>query len=110
MNIESVRDLYLALPDSDRQIFLAFVAHDLTIHGRGLGLDLSEREQIGAFKGLNELQHQISSHIANLGLGSDRYPDTVLWQILVETSAAHRLSGHLKSSLTRAGILLDKTK
>jgi hypothetical protein len=39
-------------------------------------------EQTKAFTGLNELQHQISQHIAAIGIGSDRYPDNVFWQIL----------------------------
>lgn len=103
MTIEDVRDFYLALPDSDKEIFLAFVSHDLTIHGRGFRLDLSPTEQIRAFEGLNELQHQISGHISGLGLGTERYPDETLWQILIETAASHRLAGHLRSSLIRAG-------
>ena len=103
MNIEEMRHFYLALPDPDKQIFLAFVSHDLTIRGRGFGLDLVEMELVNAFKGLNELQHQISSHIAGLGLGSDRYPDDVLWQILLETAAGYRLRACLEGAISRAG-------
>lgn len=100
---DELRDWYLSLTDSSKQIFLAFVSHDLTIHGRGFGLDLTVEQQCRAFNGLNELQHQISSHIAALGLGRDRYPDDVLWQILVETAAAYGLTRHLNHSLERAG-------
>lgn len=103
MSIDDARDFYLALRDSDKQIFLAFVSHDLTIHGRAFELDLSQPDQITAFKGLNELQHQISGHISGLGLGRDKYPDETLWQILLETAAPYGLSGHIKSSLLRAG-------
>lgn len=103
MTIAEVRAFYLALPDSDKQIFLSFVSNDLTVHGRAFQLDLSEADQIKAFRGLNEIQHQISGHISGLGLGRDRYPEVTLWEILLETAATHRLTGVLKSSLIRAG-------
>jgi hypothetical protein len=102
MTGDELKQWYLSLTDSSKQIFLAFVSNDLTIHGRGFGLDLPVEQQSRAFKGLNELQHQISGHIAGLGLGRDRYPDDVLWQILAETAAAYGLANHLKSSLERS--------
>ena len=51
---DELRDWYLALSDSDKQVFLSLVSNQLT---RCFGLDLAEVEQINAFKGLNELQH-----------------------------------------------------
>lgn len=99
MNDIDLRNWYLALTDSQKQIFLALVSSDLTIHGRGFGLDLSGEQHIRAFKGLNELQHQISGHIVGLGLGRDRYPDELLLQILAEEAAAYGLSPHLRKSL-----------
>ena len=57
MNNNDLREWYLALTDSHKQIFLALVSSDLTIHGRALGLYFSGEEQARAFKGLNELQH-----------------------------------------------------
>jgi len=101
MNDEEARDLFLHLTDADRQIYLAMLSRDLTIHGRGFTVDLSEKQQVKAFKGLNEIQHQISSHIAHLGLQCGRYPDDVLWNILAETAAAHGLGAHLRTSLHR---------
>jgi hypothetical protein len=38
---EEFRDWYLVLPDSQKQIFLAIVSFDLTIHGRSFGLELA---------------------------------------------------------------------
>jgi hypothetical protein len=73
-----IRDWYLALTDPSKQIFLALVSHDLTIHGRGFGLDLQGELQTRAFKGLEELQHQRSGHISGLGQGRDSYPDDLL--------------------------------
>ncbi len=99
MNNDAVKDWYLALTDSNKQIFLALVSNDLTIHGRELELHPLAEEQGRAYKGLNELQHQISGHIVGLGLGHDRYPDDVLWQILAEKAAAYGLSPHLRHSL-----------
>jgi hypothetical protein len=98
-NDDELRLWYLALADSDKQIFLALVSSQLTVHGRAFSLDLSEADQIRAFIGLNELQHQISGHIAAIGLLHARYPDDVLWDILTEKAAAHRLTAHLRQSL-----------
>jgi hypothetical protein len=99
MEKDELRDWYLARSDSDKQIFLALVSNDLTIHGRAFTLDLSGERLITAFKGLNELQHQISGHLIGLGLGRDKYPDDVLWQILVEKADAYGLGRHLRKSL-----------
>jgi len=112
MNDDDVRDWYLALKDADKQIFLALVSSDLTIHGREFGLHPPGELHWRAFKGLNELQHQISGHIVGLGLSSDRYPDDVLWRILAETAATYGVSSHLKHSLARArsSIVWDKLK
>ncbi len=98
MNNDELRNWYLALTDSDKQIFLALVSNQLTIHGRAFSLDLSGPEQTRAFSGLNELQHQISGHIAAIGLRQDRYPDDVLWAILNEKAVWHGLPAHLKQS------------
>jgi hypothetical protein len=51
---------------------------------------------------LNELQHQISGHIAAIGLGRDRYPDEVLWNILNEKAASYGLLAQLKHSFDSA--------
>jgi hypothetical protein len=107
-----LRDWYLALTDSDKQIFLALVSNHLTIHGREFGLHPASEQQARGFKGLNELQHQISGHIVGLGVGRDRYPDETLWQILAEKAAAYGLSPHLTASLEFAPIQgsLEETK
>ena len=97
---EEVRLWFLNLADNQRQVFLAWLSHDLTIHGRSFGLDLTGEKQVKAFKGLNELQHQISAHIAHIGDGSKRYPDDVLWQILQGKAATYGISNHLESSIT----------
>jgi hypothetical protein len=99
MNNDDVREWYLALSEPEKQIFLALVSNDLTIHGRYFGQSVSAQQQSRALIGLNELQHQISSHIAGIGLGRDRYPDEVLWNILAEKATAYGLGAHLKKSL-----------
>jgi len=93
------RDRYVSLPSTRKQIFLAIVSYHLTIHGRFVGIDLAGERPAEAFKGLNELQHQISQHIAGIGLTKDRYPDDVLWQILRETAANYGLSHNLARSI-----------
>lgn len=97
-----LKDWYLGLPDSDKMIFLALVSAELTIHGRAFGLDLSGEQQIKAFKGLNEIQHQISQHIAGIGAKRERYPDGVFLQILSEKASSFGLSAHLAQSLNYA--------
>jgi hypothetical protein len=102
VNNDELRDWYLALSDSDKQIFLSMVSNQLTIHGRAFGFEPTGVEQIRAFQGLNELQHQVSGHIAAIGLGRDRYPDEVLWNILNEKAASDGLLAHLKQSFDSA--------
>jgi hypothetical protein len=99
---EQIRKWYVELPDDKKQIFLAFVSHSLTVHGRGVGLDLAGPEQIAAFKGLNELQHQLSSHIAGIGMSSKRYPDDVFWSILEEKAVHYNISFAFNDSLKYA--------
>jgi hypothetical protein len=99
MNNDVLQSWYLALADSNKQVFLALVSNHLTIYGRDIGLYQSGTEQTNAFKGLNELQHQISGHIAAIGLKHARYPDEVLWKILHEKAATYDLAAHLGRSL-----------
>jgi len=96
---KSPKELFLALSDQQKIIFLARLSNGLTIHGRAFGLDLSREAQIAAFKGLNELQHQISQHIAHLAEASDRYPEDVLWEILQDKAARYSISACLNGSL-----------
>jgi hypothetical protein len=98
VNIDELRSRYLSLPDFEKQIFLLSVSWYLTIHGRSFGLDLMGEEQTRAFLGLNELHHQISSHVISIALGHNRYPDDSLWNILNEKAAHYGISAHLKSS------------
>jgi hypothetical protein len=96
---DELKNWYVALPEADKQIFLALVSNHLTIHGRAFGIDLAGPAQSRAFQGLNELQHQISGHIAAIGVRRDRYPDEALWEILHEKAATYALLAHLKQSL-----------
>ena len=115
MNNDDLRNWYLALNDSDKQVFLALVSNHLTIHGRDFyryqGIE-PKAKAFQAFEGLNELQHQISGHIAAIGLRHDRYPDDVLWKILDEKAAAYGLTAHLGQSLdfARSRDLWNKSK
>lgn len=97
--MNDIKAWYLELSDGNKQIFLALVSSHLTIHGRFVGLEVHGEGQIQAFKGLNELQHQISSHIAAIGLAADRYPDDVLWSILQEKAEPYQLLHALAQSL-----------
>jgi hypothetical protein len=93
---------YLRLPDSDKLIFLALVMGHLTIHGRAFGIDLSGVQQVRAFKGLNELQHQISNYFVEVGMKISRYPDDAFLRILTEKASYYGLSTQLSQSLEYA--------
>jgi hypothetical protein len=99
--IKSPKVVFLALSVQQKIVFLACISHDLTIHGRGFAVDLTGEAQVSLFRGLNELQHQISQHIAHLAEASDRYPDDVLWEILQEEAARYSISTYLNQSLDR---------
>ncbi len=75
------------------------LSNSLTIDGGGFFLDLSGEPLIEALRELNELQHQISQHIAALGLNRERYPDKVLWKILNEKAEHYRIRSALERSL-----------
>jgi hypothetical protein len=96
--MNDIKAWYLELSDEKKQVFLALVSNHLTIHGRFVGLTFFGEEQIEAFKGLNELQHQISGHIVAIGLEKDRYPDDVLWTILEEKATQYQVSPALEES------------
>jgi hypothetical protein len=93
-----LNDWYVNLPDSNQVVFLACVSHQLTIHGRAFGIDLSGEQQTRALLGLNELQHQISGHIGGIVSKRKRYPEDVFLQILVEKASAYGISAHLNRS------------
>jgi hypothetical protein len=97
--IKSPKEIFLALSDQQKIIFLARLSNDLTICGRDVWLYFKGEAQIAAFKGLNELQHQLSQHIAHLAEASERYPDDVLWEILQEKAMHYRISTCLNQSL-----------
>jgi len=99
---DEIRDFYLALTDPEKQVFLAILSNELTIYGRGFSIDLTGDQLTRAFNGLNELQHQISQHIAGIGLKHNRYPDEVLWAILQEKAAFYGLTAHLGHCLAFA--------
>jgi hypothetical protein len=96
---DAIGSWYVELPDSDKQIFLALVMAQLTIHGRALGLELSLEQQANAFVGLNELQHLISNHSVGIGMRSKRYPDDTFLAILRERALHYGISPHLLQSL-----------
>jgi len=98
-NAAEFKDWYLGLADADKMILLALVSSQLTIHGRAVGLDLSGEKQIMAFKGLNEIGHQISQHIVALGANHKKYPEDVFLRILAEEASSAGLSAHLAQSL-----------
>jgi len=74
---------YQTLSEQDKSLFLAYVAHDLTIFGRENYTDYNRIK----FQALNELQHVITGQVSKL-LQNDtkRYPDDILFKILDDKS------------------------
>ncbi|MGD0913583.1 MAG: hypothetical protein ABR928_16940 [Terracidiphilus sp.] len=99
---EDLNRWYVALQDSDKIVFLAAVSHQLTVHGRSFGIDLSGEQQVRALLGLNEIQHQISSHIGSIASKRAKYPEDLILQILAEKASAYGIAAHLHRSLERA--------
>jgi hypothetical protein len=102
MENDESREWYLAQSDANKQLFLMLVSYELTIHGRGFGVDLKGTAQVNALLGLNELQHQLSSHIFGIATQQSRYPDDVLWNILHEKAAYYGILANLKHSVKYA--------
>jgi hypothetical protein len=93
---------YLGLTNENKQIALALMANHLTIAGRAFLLDLEGDKLKLAFTGINELQHQISQHIAAIGIDRDRYPDEVLCRILGETASRYEITSALQGATEHA--------
>ena len=102
MENDESRDWYLAQSDANRQLFLTLVSYELTIHGRCFGVDLKGTAQVNALLGLNELQHQLSSHIFGIATQQPRYPDDVFWNILHEKAASYGILAQFKHSIKYA--------
>ena len=96
--IEPFDDLFLSLSDQQRIVALAWLSHELTIRGRAFALDFVGKQQIAAFKGLNELQHKISQNIGHLAEGTNRQSGEDILQTLRGTAAHYGLASHLRSS------------
>lgn len=99
---EDLNRWYVSLQDSNKIVFLAAVSHQLTIHGRSFGIDLSGEQQVRALLGLNEIQHQISSHIGGIASNRERSPEDAILQMLTEKASAYGIAAQLHRSLERA--------
>jgi len=102
MNTDELHNWYSTLPILKKLAFLALVSQHLTLHGRTFEIDLNGIEQVRAFKGLNELHHQLSGQQVSFGLSLPGYPDDVFFNILNEKAAAHGILVHLSQSLDYA--------
>jgi hypothetical protein len=94
-----IRDWYIGLPEPEKQIFLALVMAQLTIHGRAFGLDLPVEQQARAFIGLNELHHLMSNHSVGIGMQRERYPEGTFLEVLREKASQFGLLAHLVQSI-----------
>jgi hypothetical protein len=89
---------YTALDSPAKARFLAVLSNQLTIFMREEYDDSARR--IKRLMGANELQHHISSELRHhLDQDTNRYPDEVLLNILLEKAQHFELSNQLQQAL-----------
>ncbi len=104
--MEEIKGCYLGLTNPEKQIFLATVGAHLTVLARS-------SDNLGTFKGLNEVYHQLFNQIEAIGTVRFRQADSALWDKLHSLAREHKLTDgltdaleHTKSSMT----ILSPTK
>jgi len=106
---ENLKRWFLASTGIQKIRFLAWLSHDLTVHGRCYALDLTGAEQTKAFQGLNEIQHKISQEIGHLADGTKGRSTEDTWDALQLTAEHYGLSFDLRQSLERLASTLQAT-
>ena len=87
---------YLKLGQSDRPRFLAAVMSELTLCARGAYAPAGDGGDAVKLRSFNELQHRLAGHLWSLlACSPDRYPDDVLFTILLETADAGKCADDL---------------
>ena len=88
MKIEEAITFFSSLTDDERKKFLAHFSHWLTVIARDSYETGTENfTNQPRMRYVNEIQHQISSYLlALLENNSERYPDDILMQIILEHS------------------------
>jgi hypothetical protein len=96
---QELSNWFSSCSDKEKIVFLAWLSHQLTIHGRSFGVGSEVREANRAFKGLNELQHTISQNIAHLAAGTNARTGEFVLEALDSKANHYGLAAHLRQSL-----------
>ena len=99
---DDLNSWFSSLSNTDKLIFIAYLMGYLTICGRDVAISLSGEQQVNAFTGLNELQHQISNYFTGIGKEHEVYPGDTILKILREKATHYGLSRQLQASLQYA--------
>ncbi|GGA57141.1 hypothetical protein GCM10011507_05590 [Edaphobacter acidisoli] len=93
--------IYANLDSWAKARFLAVLSHQLTIRMReSYDESIASDQRIKLLMGANELQHHLSSELRHhLEEDTNRYPDEVLMNILLEKAQYYQLSNELQGSL-----------
>jgi len=101
---QELLDFYCGLGSSAKVRFLARAAYNLTVELRcdyDDALDCKMRLQ--RLQGANELQHHLTAELAHhYNLDEKRYPDDVLFNILIEKAMFYEILPELLSAFSRA--------
>ena len=104
--MEEIKNWYLGLTNSQKQIFLASVGHQLTVHARQHRANHPKNPDPGAllrvFTGMTELHHHLSHQVVAIGMDRGRYADSLLWDILISKATDFDLTKDLMTSLDYA--------
>ena len=94
---------FTALSSDDKAMALGKVSHQVTIAGRDASLEGDCQQQRDKLVALNEIQHKlVAQMLALLKNSSERYPDRVFLQILVDMSKQAGMFPYLQSAFTKA--------
>src|SRR6185437_12822570 len=100
-NLEEAIRQYGSLDDAAKAQLLGRFCFDLTIEFRSIASEpMVTQSNLERLQGINELQHKaLSQMLAHQIRRTDRYPDHVIFTILVEMGRNYGLSGPVQQSL-----------
>lgn len=102
-DVQDIINTFARMEVTQKTNTLVLLVLELTIHARGIVMDLPPEIALQRLRGINELQHKISSQLsAYLTARTTRYPDGAFWSVLGELSVKSDLSALFFASVRTA--------